>query len=43
LREYRPEEHGRVGDFLVERGVILREMLERVLQQRGLASNAAAA
>jgi adsorption protein B len=34
LREYRPEEHGRVGDFLVERGVILKEMLESVLQQR---------
>ena len=36
LREYRPEEHGRIGDFLVERGVILREMLEQVLQQRAI-------
>jgi adsorption protein B len=43
LRDYRPEEHGRVGDFLVERGVILKEMLEGVLQQRGVASGAVGA
>jgi adsorption protein B len=40
LRDYRPEEHGRVGDFLVERGVILKEMLEGVLQQRGAPAGA---
>ena len=34
LSDYRPEEHGRIGDFLVERGVILREMLERAMQQQ---------
>ena len=42
LREYRPEEHGRIGDFLVERGVILREMLEQVLQQRVLGGSGVA-
>jgi bacteriophage N4 adsorption protein B len=39
LGDYRPDEHGRVGDFLVERGVILREMLEQALErQRGFAN-----
>ena len=39
LGEYRPEEHGRVGDYLVERGVLLREMLEQAMErQRGLAT-----
>ena len=33
LSDYRPEEHGRVGDFLVERGVILRDMLDRAMQR----------
>ncbi|MDB5947167.1 MAG: glycosyl transferase family protein, partial [Ramlibacter sp.] len=42
LREYRPEQHGRVGDFLVERGVILRAVLEQAMQQqRGLNGSAA--
>jgi bacteriophage N4 adsorption protein B len=37
LHDYRPDEHGRVGDFLVERGVILKEMLEQAVQARGQA------
>lgn len=35
LESYRPERHGRLGDYLVERGVIVRDVIERVvLQQR---------
>jgi adsorption protein B len=34
VREYRPELHGRVGEFLVERGVILKDMLEMAVQQQ---------
>jgi adsorption protein B len=37
MRTYRPDKHGRVGDYLVERGVILRADIERVvIQQRQL-------
>jgi adsorption protein B len=40
LSDYRPEEHGRIGDFLVERGVILRDLLEQAIdRQRGLAAS----
>jgi adsorption protein B len=44
LREYRPDEHGRIGDFLVERGVVLRSLLEQALrQQRAPGASAASA
>jgi adsorption protein B len=44
VREYRPELHGRVGDFLVERGVILKDILELAVQQQrmGFADSGAA-
>ena len=33
---YRPHLHGRVGDYLVNHGVILREVMERVVDQQRL-------
>lgn len=43
VRDYRPEEHGRVGDFLVERGVVVAGMIDKALQrQRELAGGATA-
>jgi adsorption protein B len=43
VREYRPEDNGRVGDFLVEKGVIVGAVLEQaVKQQRALGAAAAA-
>ncbi|HEX2543916.1 MAG TPA: glycosyl transferase family protein [Ramlibacter sp.] len=43
VRDYRPEEHGLVGEFLVERGVVVAGMIEKALQrQRELAAGAAA-
>jgi adsorption protein B len=37
VRDYRPEEHGTVGDLLVERGVILGAAIkEAIARQRGL-------
>ena len=36
MNDYRPERHGRVGDYLVDRGVITREVIERVVQQQRL-------
>jgi bacteriophage N4 adsorption protein B len=42
VRDYRPEEHGGVGQFLVERGVVVVEAIEEALQrQRGVATAAA--
>jgi adsorption protein B len=44
VREYRPEEHGSVGEMLVERGVILGAAIkEAMARQRGLVAPAAAA
>ena len=34
MQAYRPEKHGRVGDYLVEQRVILREVIERVVTQQ---------
>ena len=31
---YRPGEHGRIGDYLVERGVLPREVIERVVAEQ---------
>lgn len=43
MREYKPDRHGRIGDYLVERKVILREVLEQVVQeQRSFFARAAA-
>ena len=42
VRDDRPEEHGGVGQFLVERGVVVVEAIEEALQrQRGVAAAAA--
>jgi bacteriophage N4 adsorption protein B len=39
VRDYRPEQHGGVGQFLVERGVVVVEAIEEALQrQRGVAA-----
>ncbi|RYF40358.1 MAG: hypothetical protein EOO25_12785, partial [Comamonadaceae bacterium] len=32
MRSYRPDRHGRIGDFLVESRVIPREIVEEVVQ-----------
>ena len=34
MQAYRPDRHGRVGDYLVETGVIVREVIERVVKQQ---------
>jgi adsorption protein B len=34
MREYRPDKHGRIGDYLVEQRVILRDVLEQVVQEQ---------
>jgi adsorption protein B len=34
MAEYKPDQHGRIGDYLVLRGVIAREMLEQVVQEQ---------
>jgi adsorption protein B len=36
METYRPDRHGRVGDYLVEREVITREVIERVVAQQAL-------
>jgi adsorption protein B len=36
LRRYRPERHGRIGDYLVEQSVISREAIEQAVQQQRL-------
>ena len=36
MQTYRPDRHGRVGDYLVQQGVILREVIERVVGQQRL-------
>ncbi len=36
MQTYRPDRHGRVGDYLVQQGVILREVIERVVDQQRL-------
>jgi adsorption protein B len=44
VRDYRPEEHGGVGEFLLERGVLVAELMEKaVLRQREIAANTAGA
>ena len=40
VREYRPEQHGRLGEFLLERGVILGEAIEGAVQRRQVAAAA---
>jgi bacteriophage N4 adsorption protein B len=43
MRDYKPDQHGRICDYLVERRVIQREMLETVAQeQRSFFARAAA-
>lgn len=34
MQDYKPAQHGRIGDYLVERKVIAREMLEQVVQEQ---------
>jgi adsorption protein B len=34
MRDYKPAQHGRIGDYLVERRVIPREMVEQVVQEQ---------
>ncbi|WP_255429315.1 glycosyl transferase family protein [Ramlibacter albus] len=34
MRDYRPEQHGRIGEYLVERRVIERDVLEKVVQEQ---------
>ncbi len=34
MREYRPDKHGRIGDYLVERRVIPRDVVEQVVQDQ---------
>ena len=34
MRDYRPEKHGRIGDYLVERRVIPRDVVEQVVQEQ---------
>jgi adsorption protein B len=34
MQLYRPDRHGRVGDYLVQQGVITREVVERVVKQQ---------
>lgn len=36
MQTYRPDQHGRVGDYLVQQGVILRDVIERVVTQQRL-------
>jgi adsorption protein B len=34
MREYRPDQHGRIGDYLVDRRVIPRDVVEQVVQDQ---------
>jgi adsorption protein B len=34
MRDYKPDQHGRIGDYLVERKVIGRDVLEQVVQEQ---------
>ena len=34
MREYKPQQHGRIGDYLVEKRVILRDVVEQVVQEQ---------
>jgi adsorption protein B len=34
MQVYRPDQHGRVGDYLVEKSVITREVIERVVREQ---------
>jgi adsorption protein B len=31
LQEYRPDQHGRIGDFLVKQGVVTREAIHEAV------------
>jgi adsorption protein B len=42
LREYQPDQHGRVGDFLVQRGVLPASVLEEALQKQRTSATVAA-
>ena len=41
MQTYRPDQHGRVGDYLVETGVILPEVIERVVERQRVRQAAA--
>ena len=34
MRDYRPDQHGRIGDYLVDRRVIPRDVVEQVVQEQ---------
>ncbi|MCY7318841.1 MAG: glycosyl transferase family protein, partial [Ramlibacter sp.] len=34
MRDYRPDKHGRIGDYLVDRRVIPRDVVEQVVQEQ---------
>ena len=36
MQAYRPQSHGRVGDYLVDQGILMREVIERVVEQQRL-------
>jgi adsorption protein B len=42
VREYRPEQHGSLGELLVEQGVILGSMIQEAARKRTVAAVAAA-
>jgi adsorption protein B len=43
LQDYRPDQHGRIGDYMVARSVISRDALDNVIQEQRRLSGAAAA
>jgi len=43
MQDYRPDRHGRIGDYMVARGVISRSALENVIQQQRRLQGALAA
>lgn len=43
MQDYRPDRHGRIGDYMVARGVISRAALENVIQQQRRLQGALAA
>jgi bacteriophage N4 adsorption protein B len=43
LQDYRPDQHGRIGDYMVARNVISRDALDNVIEEQRRLSGAAAA
>jgi bacteriophage N4 adsorption protein B len=43
MQDYRPDRHGRIGDYMVARGVISRAALENVIEQQRRLQGALAA